>query len=509
MIGSSELVKKLHGLPLALSHAGAYINEAGISAAKYIEHYNQRSSLLLNQEDSLTYEHGSISSSWEISLAGADVRNPHADKVLMLWAFLDNFDVWWGLFQSALDNRNGLAMNQSNLRPSSVVDEDSGKQSADSTDWVTAIASDETIFMESIRVLREFSLVQCSSGDSSSFSIHPVVHEWAIGRQSTQHWHENLDRAVTIVGRAVPLAHHKDAWVLQRRLTPVIDHLLRLLQASDQSRLSAFDSMVGLAFYEFDRGRFTSAKALYQIIIPGLRTKLGEEHPKTVKCTHDQALCYRVLGEYETAEAIWKWALEVTTRLEGEDAEISLRALDDLGRLCMVQGRVSDAYDYFSRSLKGKMRTQPDVVETFDTMRHLGLACQQIGKLDEAYKLHQTALGHFEKELGSNHTWTLLAIRDVGVLYHRYGRHQEAVVFLRRSLEIMETQLGSTHHYVLEILEDLGKLYEDMNSTTVAEQVLVQALDGYTSSSTGTEARLDDLRKSIDRLRTRRKHERR
>ncbi|XPS79550.1 hypothetical protein M3J09_011531 [Ascochyta lentis] len=507
--GCSEIVKKLHGLPLALSHAGAYMNEAGISAAKYIEHYNQKSSLLLEQDDSLTYEHGSISSSWEISFAGADSRSPYAGKLLMLWAFLDNFDVWWGLFESALDNKNGLALVQKRIQTSAIDEEEPLEQLTEPTDWLTAIASQETIFMEVIRVLREFSLVQSSNDDSSSLSIHPVVHKWAIGRQDTQKWHENLDRAVTVVGRAVPLAHHTNAWLLQRRLTPTIDRLVRILKKADHSRLSCFDSMVGLAFFEFDRGHFTSAKALYQIIIPGLQKKLGLEHPRTVKSTHDQALCYRVLGEYEKAEAIWKWTLEVTTRLDGEDAEVSLRALDDLGRLRMVQGRLSEAHEFLSRSLHGKLRTQPNVVETFDTMRQLGLVCQQSGKLDEAYELHQTALRHFEKELGSNHTWTLLAIRDVGVLYHRYGRLEEAAVFLRRSLEIMETQLGSAHHYVLEILEDLAKLLEDMGSIKMAEKVYVKALDGYTSSSMGTEDKLDVLRTSIDRLRTKREDKKR
>lgn len=504
--GFQDIIKKLHGLPLALSHAGAYINEAGISAAKYLEHYNRKSSLLLDQEDPFTYEHGSISSSWEMSLAAVETRDSFAGKLLMLWAFLDSFDVWWGLFQSAMDNTNGLGVVQSSLQlwntsQRDVMEDKTEKQPFGHLDWLSTIASNEAIFIGAVKALREFSLVESSKGVSGGFSIHPVVHEWSKGRQNTHIWHENLDRAITVAGRAVPLAHHKDFWVLSRRLTPVIDHLIRMIKIADPLLLSAFDSMVGLAFHEFDRGKYKAASALYEIIIPGLQNALGLEHPKTHLNIHNQAICYRELGDYEKSEVALRWRLEITTRVEGEDAVPSLRIVHDLGRLCMVQNRAIEAYDYFTQCLAGYLRTEPNSMRAFDTKRQLGWACQQIGKLDEAHVLHQTVLEHFKKELGSDHVLTLLAVRDMGVVYHRYGRLEEAVTWLRQALESLESQTEPTHKYVLDTLEDLGKVYEDMRWITLAEEAYVRVLEGYNEDSIGVPGKKKDLQESVDRLR--------
>jgi len=505
--GFRDIIKKLHGLPLALCHAGAYINEAGISAAKYLEHYSRKSSLLLEQEDSFTYEHGSISSSWEMSFAAVENRNSYAGKLLMLWAFLDSFDVWWGLFQSAMDNTNGLGVVKGSLQlwntsQRDVTEDETETQPSGHLDWLSTIASDEAIFIGAVKALREFSLVESNIGVSDGFSIHPVVHEWSNGRQDTHLWHENLDRAITLVGRAVPLAHHQNFWVLSRRLTPVINHLIRAIKIADPLLLSAFDSMVGLAFHEFDRGKYKSASALYEIIIPGLENALGLEHPKTHLNIHNQAICYRELGEYEKSEAALRWRLEITTRVEGADAVPSLRIVYDLGRLCMVQDRASEAYDYFTQCLAGYLRTEPDSMRTFDTKRQLGLAGQQIGKLDEAHVLHQAVLEYFKKDLGPDHVLTLLAVRDMGVVYHRYGRLEEAVTWLRQALGSLESQTEPTHKYVLETLEDLGKVYEDMGWITLAEEAYVRALDGYNEDSIGVPGKKKDLQESVDRLRT-------
>ncbi|RDW65151.1 hypothetical protein BP5796_09843 [Coleophoma crateriformis] len=462
-LDSRAIAERLHGLPLALCHAGAYINESGISPRKYLEKYKEQSSLLLKQDDPLTYEYGSILSTWEISFTAITSRNLTAGKMLMLWAFLDNFDVWWELLHDALKNKNELAWYQHLQLPNSCLPGNrplvgQNCQSTDQRDWLTAVASDETLFMQAVKTLRDYSFVRVNGNDS--FSIHPVVHEWASSRQDRQVWHANLDMAILVVGRALPLAHHKEAWILQRRLAPCVNQIITTIAKADISLLSAYDGMLGLAFYEFDRSHFASAEKFYEIIIPGFERVWGPEHPKTVKAVHDRALCYRVLGKYEKAESAWKWTLAVTTRVSGPVAELSLRAMDDLGRVYMIQGRAMEAHHVLSLALEGKQKTQPNILETFDTMRQLGLACQQLSRLDEAHTLHHTAWKYFDKNLGPEHTWTLLSLRDLSVLQRHRGNYEEAIVILQNALQTMERQLGGKHNYVLEMLQDLAEVYE-------------------------------------------------
>lgn len=76
-------------------------------------------------------------------------------NLLLLWAFLDRKDLWYGMF--------------------SVVCEASETVKSWLSAWVGSITSNELDFSKAMRILRNYSLIE-QVAESKSYATHPVVH---------------------------------------------------------------------------------------------------------------------------------------------------------------------------------------------------------------------------------------------------------------------------------------------------------------------------------------------
>lgn len=99
----------------------------------------------------------SILMTWSLSFDHLRAQREDAANLLLLWAFLDNQDLWYELLAPALNKEivGGLEI----------------------PDWFAKCASDEIDFKECMRLLLDYSFIDVKTG-SSSFSIHPVFHHW-------------------------------------------------------------------------------------------------------------------------------------------------------------------------------------------------------------------------------------------------------------------------------------------------------------------------------------------
>ncbi|CAF3556173.1 unnamed protein product [Fusarium graminearum] len=103
-----DLLELLHGLPLALAQAGSYLRETGVDAATYMRIYNEQWAELMGPCDAtnrplLDYDQGSVRTTWTISFKEIERQSPSAAKLLRLWAFLDNKQLWHGLLAVTAD----------------------------------------------------------------------------------------------------------------------------------------------------------------------------------------------------------------------------------------------------------------------------------------------------------------------------------------------------------------------------------------------------------------------
>jgi hypothetical protein len=143
------------------------------------------------------YPDRSMWTTWIISYHAIRAKSMAAANLLLLWACLDNKDLWYGLLAEA------------SMQSTAVADYLS--------EWLPNIANDEVDFIAAMQLLHSYSLVE-GVQDLASYATHSVVHRWAFhiqdeGQRAVFTW-----LAVAVVGWAVPDRSKKEYSSMQRRL---------------------------------------------------------------------------------------------------------------------------------------------------------------------------------------------------------------------------------------------------------------------------------------------------
>jgi hypothetical protein len=179
-----RLLTLLDGLPLAIAQAGAYLQETKVALTTYLRFYEQQWSELMDSHPTplQDYPGRSVWTTWVISYKAICKIHEATAKLLLLWSFLDNKDLWYGMFAAACE-----------ASPAAKVQ---------LGDWIGDIATKELTFSQSMRLLRNYSLIE--EVEVASYATHPVVHRWTYHYEG-QDLAPRLGQLATIaVGCAVP-----------------------------------------------------------------------------------------------------------------------------------------------------------------------------------------------------------------------------------------------------------------------------------------------------------------
>jgi tetratricopeptide (TPR) repeat protein len=440
---AQELARRLDGLPLALASAGAYLYQVSTSFADYLRHYQD--SWLRVQENTpqlLSYEDRALYTTWELSLNHVIRQNPLSEKLLRLWAYFDNQDVWLELLQAC---------------------------SGEGPEWLSELTQDQLWFDKALRVLCDHGLVErdsrsiSESTESRGYSMHSCVHSWTI-HVLNREWDSGMCRlALTCVADHVPSSTKPKFWVTQQRLIKHVDRCLGLIGdgiAGQADNVSMSDSMHNLGILYYDQGKLAEAEKMYQRALQGYEKALGAEHTST------------------------------------------LLAVNDLGAIYYVQGKLAEAEKMHQRALQGYEKALgAEHTSTLHAVHNLGLLYKTQGKLAEAEKMYRQVLQGYEKALGADHPSTLLTVNNLGSLYRDQGKLAEAEKMYQRALQGKEKALGADHTSTLDIVNNLGNLYHDKGKLAEAEKMYLRALQGYEKAFGYNQQRCQHLRRCLQCLR--------
>ena len=283
------LAKELDGLPLVLATAGAYLDQVPTSFSDYLCLY--RASWLKLQQTSpevSSYDQA-LYSTWQLSFDHVKQKCERSAKLLQLWAYFDNDDIWFELL------RHG---NSSNLA------------------WFSGLIEDELSFNQAMRVLCNHGLAELDASseeriESGGYSMHNCVHSWTIHVLNQEWDYEMADVALECVGSHVPDDASPKSWVTQRRL---VGHAARswYMLSNDLVRDEGMEwavSNLGSVYYI--QGKLGEAEQMYQRALQGKEKALGPDHTSTLDTVNNLGNLYHREGKLGEAEQMYAGAARV------------------------------------------------------------------------------------------------------------------------------------------------------------------------------------------------------
>jgi tetratricopeptide (TPR) repeat protein len=462
------------------------MRETGIDFAKYVDFYKQQWRDLMELQDrrgAPLYDYGdrSIWTTWTISFKAIQKTNEAATNLLLLWAFLDNRDLWYGLIAAAGEK-------------STLVAEHLSK-------WLQDIPSNELKFIDAVQLLRNYSMIESIQG-LPSYTTHPVVHKWAFHMQEPEQRVDLARAAILVVGFAVPHNSTKEYWTTQRRLFShaqscsqwILDseavpsakgwESSHIAGTDEECRRDVLDAIARLGLLFLDQDKLGKAEKMYQRALQGYKQALGPKHLLTLNTVNGLGTLYKAKGKLGEAEKMFQRALQGKEKALGPDHTSTLDTVNNLGSIYQDQGKLDEAEEMYQRALYGYEKAlgvdQSNIHgPALHTVNNLGILYQNQGKLGEAEEMYQRALHGYEKALGPDHTSTLNTVNNLGLLYSNQGKLDEAEKMYQRALQGKEKALGPDHTSTLNTVNNLGILYQNQGKLSEAEKMCQRALHGY------------------------------
>jgi tetratricopeptide (TPR) repeat protein len=391
----------------------------------------------------LSYEDRALYSTWDISLSRVKQQSSLAAKLLQLWAYLDNQDVWLELLQA-------------------------GRK--DGPEWFLQLMHSPLSFNKAVRVLCDHALVEADAAsrdnsiESRGYSMHSCVHSWTMHVVNSRRDDKMARIALNCIGLHVPDHNRPQYWVIQQRL---IRHANRCqgflstrLVGQDDDNLEHM-AIYNLGYLYADQGKLDEAEKMYQRALQGREKAWGPEHTSTLDTVNNLGILYVDLGRLDEAEKMYQRALQGYEKAWGPEHISTLDTVNNLGNLYVDLGRLDEAEKMYQRALQGYEKAWgPEHTSTLDTVNNLGILYVDLGRLDEAEKMYQRALQGYEKAWGPEHTSTLDTVNNLGILYVDLGRLDEAEKMFQRALQGYKKRPGPEHqdcHLLRGAIRDLRR----------------------------------------------------
>lgn len=447
-----ELLELLEGLPLALAQAGSFLRETGIDIPTYLQNYHLQWDRLMSSEDSplVDYEHGSVATTWAVSLNAVKASNEDSVNILRLWAFINNKDLWFGLFE-VVTNRL-----YTGLWPV----------------WLSNIVRDTLRFAKAMGLLLRYSMIQARVEPRGSYTIHPVVHRWVLNLEAdAQKKREFASLALCLVGHSVPHKTSTAYWTLDQRLLPHADSCsFWIRQPEFKQEQNPFESVaigsLGLLYDDLDKG--SQAEEMHVQAMWGLEKTFGREHETTLVIMNNLATSYANLGKKDEAQEIFDRVLQGKEKVYGHDHPSTLHTISNLASLYTGQGKLSEAKELCIRALNGMERTLElddisghlpryiSILETTFTLGHIFTQQMQLAKAEELFNM---ACMGYQRERGNDHPRTLDAFFYLGQVLFLQGKLIQAKEMIEKSVEGYRKTLGPTNEQTLRRTSFLEALF--------------------------------------------------
>jgi tetratricopeptide (TPR) repeat protein/tRNA A-37 threonylcarbamoyl transferase component Bud32 len=177
---------------------------------------------------------------------------------------------------------------------------------------------------------------------------------------------------------------------------------------------------------------------------------------------------YETLGLYDPAETQKRTALEINTRVLGEDHPDTFLAKNDLATTLLYQSRYEEAEPLLQSVVDGFREIRgDDDNETLTAMNNLAGVLHGLDRMEEAEAIYSDILEIRIKSLGESDSYTLRSMNNLAVIFLQTGKIEEARELLEKVRDLGRTAFGDDHTITLQAMSNLASL--DMEEKNYAE----------------------------------------
>ncbi|MFJ6886943.1 tetratricopeptide repeat protein [Streptomyces californicus] len=439
----AALATALGHLPLALSHAAAYMINEGVSSSEYLDLFTDSTRRLddVMPRGADTERYGrEVAAALLLSLDAAQKSDPVglATPALRLAAVLDPAGHPRTLWASASLDAHMRAQR--------------GEQ-ADSGPAPTGAAR------SALRLLHRYGLLTDDARNGArAVQIHALTARAALEITPPTELATTVQAAADALVEIWPEADHTDRElhaVLRANTDVLHAHAGDLLWHADGGHVLY---RAGLNLY--NTGLYTAATTYWQRLAAESERLLGSEHPDTVSARLNLAASYWQSGRTQEAIGIEERVVADRERLLGSEHPDTARARVNLAASYGRAGRVQEAIGMGERVVADSERLWGS--EHPDTVRarvNLAISYGRAGRVQEAIGMGERGVADSERLWGSEHPDTVRARVNLAVSYGRAGRVQEAIGIEEQVVADRERLWGSEHPDTVRARVNLAASY--------------------------------------------------
>lgn len=467
---TDDLAEALGYLPLALSHAAAYMIDQHEACASYLDRYiagRQRlDEIMPDRADADSYGR-SVAVTFLLALDAADHAEPAglARPMIALAAVLDpagHPEAFWS------------------TRPAAVY----------------MALLDRSPFQQRLRRWRRSRVVPVSAEQARQalLALHRfglITHVGAVGPRAIR-MHALTARAArekTVDPSALTVLAAAEGLVA---LWPEIDHATTDLIDALRANTTVLRAIAGDALWDPEphpllyragisllrAGLYNPAISWWQSMVADSERLLGDQHLDTFTARNNLATAYLQAGRIEEGLPVLERVVRDSDRVLGSQHSTTRGARGNLASAYAEAGRRGEAIAILESLVDNHGRVDDGGGRKVLAARlNLGMFYLDEGRVNEAIAILEGVVGDREKDLGEKHPDTIIALANLASSYSAAGRDQEAVAAQERAVSARAQVFGDEHPETLGGYADLVTYYDKAGRTDEAIALLTRVVD--------------------------------
>jgi tetratricopeptide (TPR) repeat protein len=449
--GARALAETLGRLPLALEHAGAYIDKHGSSFSGYLELFRTRQHDILARAERPGGYDATVATTWEISFREVEKESEATAQLMNLCAF---------------------------LAPDDIGREMLGAGAEFLPELLAATVADDLLWDDAVAALRKYSLVEVQGAAISVHRLVQAVVRHRLDAEGQKNW---ARAAVLVMNWAFPYKPDDiGTWVPSSRMLPhalaSADHAEGLqVELKVCARLL---SQVGM--YLKGRAELSTARAVLERAVKVGEAAYGPAHSEVATFVNNLGGVLQEQGDLAEARVSFECALKIDEAVYGPDHPTVATRVNNIGNVLQEQGDLAGARASFERALRiDEASFGPDHPDVAIDVNNLGVALRELGDLTGARACFERALKIDESAYGPDHPKVGTRVSNLGSVLFVLGDWAGARLCVERTLRVDETVYGPDHPEVAADLNNLGSVLKGQGDLAGARVSYERALRIY------------------------------